>query len=35
MKKFLLILLFAFALSTKNEKDIPETTQSKWVEIDP
>ena len=33
MKKFLLILLFAFALSTKNETTIPEKTHSKWVEI--
>ena len=33
MKKFLLILLFAIALSTENESDIPETTKSKWVEI--
>ena len=33
MKKFLLILLFAVALSTKNETTIPETTHSKWFEI--
>ena len=33
MKKFLLILLFAVALSTKNETTIPEKTHSKWVEI--
>ena len=33
MKKFLLILLFAVALSTKNETHVPETTHSKWVEI--
>ena len=33
MKKFLLILLFAIALSTQNEADIPETTKSKWFAI--
>ena len=33
MKKFLLIFLCAFALSTKNETTIPETTHSKWFEI--
>ena len=33
MKKFLLILLFAVALSTKNETHVPEKTHSKWVEI--
>ena len=33
MNKFLLILLFAVALSTKNETHVPEKTHSKWVEI--
>ena len=33
MRKFLLILLFAIALSTQNEADIPETTKSKWFAI--
>ena len=33
MKKFLLILLFAVALSTKNETHVPEKTHSEWFEI--
>ena len=33
MKKFLLILLIAVALSTKNETDVPEKTHSEWFEI--
>ena len=33
MKKFLLILLFAVALSTKTETHVPETTHSEWFEI--
>ena len=33
MKQFLIILLFAVALSTHNETDVPETTHGKWVEI--
>ena len=33
MKKLLLILLFAVALSTKNETHVPEKTHSEWFEI--
>ena len=33
MKQLLIILLFAVALSTHNETDVPETTHGKWVEI--
>ena len=33
MKQFLIILLFAVALSTHNETDVPETTHGKWIEI--